>query len=62
MIENFLGDLLHLFLTRHFFEHRIFQQLLLNEVGQFERRHLQHFYALAQLRRHEDLAAVSVAS
>ena len=54
MIEDLLGDLLHLFLARHFFEDGIFQQLLLNEVAQFERRHLQHFYALAQLRRQDE--------
>jgi hypothetical protein len=51
MIENLLGKLLHLFLARHFFEHRILQQLLLNEISQLERRHLQHLDALAQLRR-----------
>ena len=51
MIENFLSNLLHFFLCRHFFEHRILQQLLLNEIGQFERGHLQHLDALPQLWR-----------
>ena len=53
MIENFLSDLLHFFLCRHFFEHRVLQQLLLNEIAQLERRHLQHLDALAQLWRQD---------
>ncbi len=51
MIEDLLSDLLHLLLRRHFFEYRVLQQLLLNEIAQLERSHLQHLDALAQLRR-----------
>jgi hypothetical protein len=56
VIEYLLRNLLHLFLRWDFFEYRIFQQLLLNEIGQLERSHLQHLDPLAQLRRqHEAL-------
>ena len=51
MIEDLFSNLLHFFLARHFFEHRVLQQLLLNEIGQLERRHLQHLDALPQLWR-----------
>ena len=51
MIEDFLRELAHFFLCRYFFQHRVFQQLLLNEIAQLERGHLQHLDALAQLRR-----------
>ena len=56
MIENLLGQLLSLFLSRHFFQHRVLEHLLLNEISQLERSHLQHLDALPQLRRqHESL-------
>ncbi len=54
MIQNLFSELLHLFLGRHFFENRVLQQLLLNEIGQFERSHLQHLDPLAQLRRQNE--------
>jgi hypothetical protein len=54
MIEDLLGNFLDLFLRRHFFEYRIFQQLLLNEIAQLERSHLQHLNALAQLGRQDE--------
>ncbi len=37
MIQNLLRQLAHLFLRRHFFQHRVLEQLLLNEIGQLER-------------------------
>ena len=56
MIENLFSHLAGFFLRGYFFEHGIFQQLLLNEIGELERSHLQHLDALAQLRRqHESL-------
>ena len=56
MIQNFLGQLARLFLGRDLFEHRIFSQLLLNQVGELKRSHLQHLDPLPQLRRkHETL-------
>ena len=54
MIQNLLCEFLDLFLTRHFFQHRIFQQLLLDQIGQFERGHLQHLDSLAQLWRQDE--------
>ena len=56
MIENLFRQLARFFLRRDFFEHRIFQQLLLNQLTQLERSHLQHLDALPQLgRQHETL-------
>ena len=56
MIENLLGQLLCFLLSRHLFKDRILQQLLLNQVAQLKRCHLQHLNALTQLgRQHQTL-------
>jgi hypothetical protein len=49
-----LFDFALLFLRDHFFEYRVFQQLLLDQFTQFNRGHLQHLDALAQLRRQDE--------
>jgi hypothetical protein len=56
LVDDVLFDLALLFLRDHLFEHRIFEQLLLDQFAQFDGRHLQHLDPLAQLRRqHESL-------
>ena len=56
VIENFFRQLLRLFLGGDFLEDRILVQLLLDQISQLERSHLQHLDPLPQLRRqHETL-------
>jgi hypothetical protein len=51
VIENLFRKLTNLFLARHLFENGILQQLLLNQVRQLQRRHLEHLNPLAELGR-----------
>jgi len=51
MIQNLFGQLARFLLRSHFLQHRVFQQLLLNQIRQLECGHLQHLDALTQLRR-----------
>jgi hypothetical protein len=51
VIENLFGQFASFFLRGDLFENRIFGDLLLNQFRQFQRRHLQHLDALAQLWR-----------
>ena len=56
MIKYLLGQFARFFLRRDFFQHRILSHLLLNQLRQFKRSHLQHLDALTQLwRQHETL-------
>ncbi len=56
MIQDLLGQFARLFLGRNLFEHGIFSELLLNQVSELDRSHLQHLDALTQLwRKHETL-------
>ena len=54
MVEDLLSQLARFFLGRDFFEHRVLSHLLLNQLRQFQRGHLQHLDALAQLRRQDE--------
>ena len=54
VVENLFGQLLRLFLGRNFLEHRIFVQLLLDQIRQLERSHLQHLDPLSQLGRQDE--------
>jgi len=54
VIENLVSQFASFFLGRHLFEHRILVQLLLDQVGQLERSHLQHLDPLTQLRRQNE--------
>ena len=51
VVEDLLGHLLRFFLRGDFFEDGILVKLLLDQVGQLERSHLQHLDPLPQLRR-----------
>ena len=51
MVEDLLGHLLRFFLRGDFFEDGILVQLLLDQIGQLQRSHLQHLDPLPQLRR-----------
>ena len=51
LIEYIVRDLLHLVAGLNFFEDRIGDHFLFDKFGQLKRRHLQHLYALPQLRR-----------
>jgi hypothetical protein len=56
MVQNLFRQLLRFFLRRYFLQHRILEQLRLNQISQLKRSHLQHLDALTQLRRqHESL-------
>ena len=54
LVENLLLQLALLVLRLHLFEDGVFEELLLDQVAQLKRRHLQHLDALAQLGRQDE--------
>ncbi len=51
LIENTFADLMHFIARLDFLKHWILDHLLLDQVVELERSHLEHFDALPQLRR-----------
>lgn len=53
LVEDVVGDLLHLIAGLNLFQYRIGDHLLLDQFSQLDGRHLQHLDPLPQLRRED---------